>query len=144
MREDVPASLMRRLSDSERSSAAEWWRSLPFHEREAVTVLVRSSRRGLVCQFVEEPAVDDRSSEEPDDLYEYLVNHEIALLPLRKLHICTTELEAREAVDARRVPSTFQCPRAAAGGPMRRLIRAAGGRDVRIAIAPSDGGGQHG
>jgi hypothetical protein len=141
MRDDVPAQLTRRLTILERTIANEWWRSLPSHEREAVMVLAKPARRGLVCQFVDDPYVDDGSAaDEPDDLYEWLVNHEIATVERRLFHVGTSEPEARAAVAAGWVPRTFECPRAAAGCPMRRLVGAAGGRNVRIALARSEGG----
>jgi hypothetical protein len=78
------------------------------------------------------------------DFYEYLVNHEVILDDGRTDHICSAHPEARAALTAGRIPADFRCPRAQASCPMRALLNAAPGCDVRFAIvreAESPAGG---
>ncbi|NUO50383.1 MAG: hypothetical protein HOV80_16130 [Polyangiaceae bacterium] len=112
--------------------------------RDNVRLFVEQTFRGLVGRFEDGSFVDEPRVDEPDDLYEYLVNHELEYPKPPKFHVCTAEAAAREAVRQRRISKDFQCPRRSDGCPMRRLVAAAGGLDVEIAFVRKGEGGAHG
>ncbi len=139
MREELPAALVRGLSGADRSKVVAWWRAVGPAERAAVRLVVKRSFRGLVGRFEDDPFVDD-VPDEPDDLYEYLVNHELEYPKPPTLHVCTAEPAAREVVRRGRIPSDFQCPRGRRSCPMRRLIAVAAGSDIEVSFLEPSGG----
>lgn len=123
-----PAMLRKGLTPKQRTEAERWWASLG----EPVRRSIGFARKGaaVVGRFVE-PAEPEEST---DDFYEYLVNHELWLEDGRRYHICTAHERARKVLVHGRIPAGFRCPLGARACPMRAILDAAGGRDVRLAV----------
>jgi hypothetical protein len=125
----IPACLVKRASAAKMAFVTRWWSALSHAEQRALRRDEATPPRGLVVRFVE-PA----EAEEEDDLYAFLVNHELSFPPERTFHICTAHPEARAVVDAGRIPADFRCPRGEASCPMRAIVLAAG-KSVRLVRA---------
>jgi hypothetical protein len=132
----APESLTTRLSSAHATQVSEWWMRLTTGDRRALRELDAAGARPralqLMGRFVQ-PGEDVESGELTSDLYEYIVNHELAFLPERTFHICSAHPEARAAIAARRIPAAFTCPLASTECPMRALLDRAPGHDVRLA-----------
>jgi hypothetical protein len=123
-----PAMLRKGLSPTQQTAAERWWASLAAAQQRSLGV--PRERALLVGRFVE-PAEPEESTR---DLYEYLVNHELWLEDGRPYFICTAHAGARKVLRRGRIPATFRCPRAERACPMRAILDAAGGRDVRLEV----------
>ncbi len=124
-----PAMLRKGLSPKQRTEAERWWASLAGAQRRSLGL--PRERTLVVGRFVEPGEPDEGTN---DDLYEYLVNHELWLEDGRRYHICTAHEGARKVLARGRIPGAFRCPRGERACPMRAIVDAAGGRDVRLAV----------
>jgi hypothetical protein len=90
----------------------------------------------VIGRFVDAARCDEPCDDldASDDLYEYLVNHELSFEGGRRYHICSAHPEARAALRAGRIPAGFRCPLANEACPMRAILRRAPGCDVRLSI----------
>jgi hypothetical protein len=118
--------ILKRLSGN--PEAQRWWQALGPDERRALRRDPAPPPPGLVGRFVEPTEGED----EPNDLYEYLVNHELSFPDGRVFHICTAHPAARAVLASGRIPADFRCPRGERTCPMRVVLDAAPGSDVRI------------
>lgn len=100
-----------------------WWATLSVRDRASLRV----PRAPAMARYVESDADDDGA-----DLYEWVVGHELAFFAPRVFHICTAHPEARGVLARGLLPRDFACPLGRADCPMRGLVVASGGRDVRL------------
>jgi hypothetical protein len=128
---NLPTHLGRGLSTVQREEACDWWRQMSPACRH--TLRRDAGRRPVrvVARFVE-PGDGHETADEPNDFYEYLVNHEIYLDDGPPLRICSSHPEARTLIARGLLPASFACPRSDAACPMRALLDRADGRDVRL------------
>src|SRR5262245_3850838 len=133
MKARAPAMLTRGLSAPQWQEFDQWWKSLAAPDRDSLRQHVGRAPVGVVARFVEAGRLED-DADENLDLYEYLVNHELWSEDGRRFHICSAHPEARALLSRGWVPAGFQCPRAEAACPMRVLLSAANGHDVRLSL----------
>jgi hypothetical protein len=126
-----PARLIRPLSPAQTVEVTRWWASLAPLERRALRADPGRPDGRVIGRFV----LPGEPDEVDDELYEYLVNHEILLSDVRTYHVCAGEAAARTAIASGRIPAGFRCPRASATCPMRRILDAAPGFDVALEVA---------
>ena len=68
------------------------------------------------------------------DFYDYLVNHESYYFEEQKFHVCTSQPEARRAIESGLIPSDHVCPLDSTSCPMLEALRRSGGRSLRLGI----------
>jgi hypothetical protein len=126
---------MKRLSPEQATEFDRWWQELaPAERRELRPNAGRPPARVIVRFEAAGVAELDEGDTGTSDFYEYLVNHEVILDGGRTYHICSAHPQARAALAAGRIPAEFRCPFARATCPMRSLLDAAPGCDVRFSI----------
>jgi hypothetical protein len=135
MRKRAPVSLTRRLPLRHAALVERWWQGLAPGARR--TLRVARAPAGVVARFVEPGSADD-DGEASVDFYEYLVNHEVTLTDGRTFHICSAHPAARAVLAAGHLPAAFVCPRRDTACPMRALLDASAGLDVRLSLARTE------
>ncbi len=136
----LPEMLREAMADFGMGAVEGWWSDLDDSARDQVIQLWRETSFGQSCEaFVSARYVENGEEEDDEalwnrDFYEYLVNHEAFSYQLRRYHICTAHPKARAAVEAGFIPATFLCPLEEEQCPMRLLLRAAGGRSVKLQV----------
>ena len=141
MRASAPAMLTKGLSTPQRQEFDQWWKTLGASDRYSLRQQPGRPPVGVVARFAEvEPAADD--GDENVDFYEYLVNHELWSEDGRVFRICSAHPEARSLLRRGRIPASFQCPRATPACPLRALLDAANGLNVRLSLVRRPGCGE--
>ncbi|HEY2514344.1 MAG TPA: hypothetical protein VGI39_25935 [Polyangiaceae bacterium] len=130
---EIPASLVKSLSEEEAREVSRWWGGLRPAERRTLRRDAGRPPRRLVARFAPHEH-DPRDTDDPEPFYEFLVNHEVLLDDGRTFHICSAHRSARAVVAAGRIPADFSCPfrRDEASCPMRGLLELAPGCDVHL------------
>jgi hypothetical protein len=127
----VPASKMREVRT--------WWCALTPSARRTLRQQGKRAPVGVLVRHVADPSEQDnrwRTSalEHAENLYEYLVNHEITIPEPRSFHICTAHPQARAALRAGVLSPTFVCPREEEACPMRTLLDLQPGSSLQFSI----------
>ncbi|HVJ21155.1 MAG TPA: hypothetical protein VM686_37345 [Polyangiaceae bacterium] len=133
MKARVPAMLTRGLSAPQRQEFDQWWNTLATPDRYALRQHPGRAPAGVIARFVDAERPDDDGNENVD-FYEYLVNHELSLEDGRTFHICSRHPAARALLARGWIPADFQCPREEAACPMRALLKAGNGSNVRLSL----------
>src|SRR5690349_22331420 len=110
--------------------STQWWESLSPRDRRSLRGRLRYRDDVIVARFVEPDASDEPV---PSDFYEYLVGHEIYLED-RSFHICSAHAQARAVVEQGRIGHDFECPRASASCPLRRILAQRPGHDCLLQL----------
>ena len=133
MRAKVPTSLTRKLAIVQANEVNRWWQGVTPANRRTLRRDPGRPPPGVVGLFVEASEARD-AADETTDFYEYLVNHELYLEDGRGFRICSAHPDARSILARGLVPASFACPLENAACPLRRLLDAANGCDVRFSL----------
>lgn len=137
----APAMLTKGLSTPQQQEFDQWWKTLGASDRYSLRQHAGRPPAGVVARFVDAERLAE-DGDENVDFYEYLVNHELWLEDGRGFRICSAHPEARALLRRGRIPATFECPRATTECPMRALLDAANGLNVRLSRARGSSSGE--
>jgi hypothetical protein len=158
----LPLPLLTRLSAENAVPVAAWWDALSEADRSELLTLW--DRRGNDCRFSLEidggdppvwhrlPLVDAVFTDEaepgddwvPEWTDHLLSNPEVwvwaahRVVVMRTFHICTAHPAARAVLRAGFIPAAFACPLASAECPMRKLLKLAPGRSIRLRLVSAE------
>ncbi len=119
---------------ADRARRDPFWNELAASE--AAALRGRRPPIGLLVRLIDDEEGMGRAvaESEGDDLYEYLVNHEMIFPDARLFHVCTAHPAAVAAIRSGRIGRSFSCGRGAEQCPMRRVVEAAGGLDIELTL----------
>jgi hypothetical protein len=137
----LPMMFREALASAGLRAIDEWWAHLDSSSRsEALHLWHECSQAESKLAVRVEARFADESDENAGDFwhsdyYDYLVNHEIYLLDVPDVHICTQHPVAAAAARTGFIPHDFACPLQAGDCPMRRLLALAPGRSLRLRVS---------
>ncbi len=144
----MPLLLQETLEDGGLRDVNEWWNGLDDQSQGGLIELWDACvSRVALAPGSEETEMELRvigTATDPDsdnfegfwnhEFYDFLVNHEEFYFEEKKFHICTSQPEARRAIEAGLIPADHVCPLDAALCPMRFAVDKAGGRSLRLSV----------
>jgi hypothetical protein len=144
------------LSDEERARTITWWSTLNedaqiefeqmWDARSDETALYGTCENGNIAWHelpieLKGALVDEENDREhrqfKQQLLEYISNHEDVqfFLVEHKFHICRAHAGARAVIRVGELASTFVCPAETSDCPMLAILKASGGKSVRLSPA---------